>query len=184
MCTNLCINKGKSYSLALSTLIFHVNIPKHYSIYTLFTASLSHTVFVVFNIPHNNKIQLKETEEETKNVGWQRSHRTFAFTQKDRELFGKAKPLQEHRPSRVTSCPTGFGYCTIWQSLYEVSILNGLALPKQLTVLLSKREVAMASSSTNVFCLLFHILVYFDNSIFFESWICEYKGYVIRKKLY
>ena len=41
-----------------------------------------------------------------------------------------AKPLQLHTPSRVTSCPTGFGYRTLWQSLYKVSILNGLAFPK------------------------------------------------------
>ena len=51
------------------TLIFHLNIPEHYSTYTLFTASISNTVFVVLNIPHSHKIQLKETEEETKNVG-------------------------------------------------------------------------------------------------------------------
>ena len=61
-----------------------------------------------------------------------------------------AKPLRLHRPSRFTSCPMGFVYCKLWQSLIEVSRLNGLALPKQLTVLLSKREVHMASSSAFV----------------------------------
>ena len=61
-----------------------------------------------------------------------------------------AKPIQQHRPIQVTSCPTSFGYRTIWQSLYEVSSLNGLAFPKQLTVLLSKREGPMASSKTFV----------------------------------
>ena len=50
-----------------------------------------------------------------------------------------AKPLQQHRPSRVTSFLTGFVYRTLWKSLYKVSWLNGLALPKQLTVLLIKR---------------------------------------------
>ena len=63
-----------------------------------------------------------------------------------------AKPLRLHRPIRVTSFSTGFVYRTLWQYLYEVSRLNGLAFPKQLTVLLSKREGPMASSSTNV-CL-------------------------------
>ena len=47
-----------------------------------------------------------------------------------------AKLLRLHRPSRVTSCPTDFVYRTLWQSLIEVSRLNGLALTKQLTVLL------------------------------------------------
>ena len=61
-----------------------------------------------------------------------------------------AKLLQLHIPSRVTSCRTGFVYCTLWQSLIEVSILNGLAFPKQLTVLLSKREGPMDSSKTFV----------------------------------
>ena len=31
------------------------------------SAYLSNIVFVVLHIPHNNKIQLKKTEEETKN---------------------------------------------------------------------------------------------------------------------
>ena len=61
-----------------------------------------------------------------------------------------SKPLRLHIPSRLTSCPTGFGYRTLWQFLYEVSRLNGLAFPKQLTVLLSKREGPMASSKTFV----------------------------------
>ena len=42
-----------------------MNISKYYSTYTLFTASLYNTGFVVLNIPHNHKIQIKETEEET-----------------------------------------------------------------------------------------------------------------------
>ena len=50
-----------------------------------------------------------------------------------------AKPLQLHGPNQVTSCPKGFGYLTLWQSLYKISRFNGLALHKQLTVLLSKR---------------------------------------------
>ena len=32
-----------------------------------------------------------------------------------------AKPLRQHRPISVTSCPTGFGYRTLWKSLYKVS---------------------------------------------------------------
>ena len=56
-----------------------------------------------------------------------------------------AKPLRLHRPSRVTSFPTVFVYCTLWQYLYEVIRLNGLAFPKQLTVLLNKHEGPMAS---------------------------------------
>ena len=85
-----------------------------------------------------------------------------------------AKPLQEHRPSRVTSCPTGFGYRTLWQYLYEVSRLNGLALPKQLTVLLSKCKGPMASSSTNVFlCPILYPLTGFFN----------YEGYVIQQNV-
>ena len=32
----------------------------------------------------------------------------------------KAKPIRQHIPSRVISCPVGFGYRTTWQSLYEV----------------------------------------------------------------
>ena len=59
-----------------------------------------------------------------------------------------AKPLRLHRPSRVISCPTDFVYRMLWQSLIEVSRLNGLAFPKQLMVLLSKHEVPMASSKT------------------------------------
>ena len=39
----------------------------------------------------------------------------------------------------------------------------------------------MASFSTNFIFLLFRILVYFDNSICFESLICEYEIYVIQK---
>ena len=61
-----------------------------------------------------------------------------------------AEPLRLHRPSRVTSFPTGFGYLTLWQSLYKVSILNGLAFPKQLTILLSKHEGPMAYPKTFV----------------------------------
>ena len=55
------------------------------------------------------------------------------------------------------------------QSLIEVSILNGLALPEQLTFILSEREGPMDYLSTNVFCLLFHILVYCDKCVCFES---------------
>ena len=55
--------------MALSKLIFHLDISKNYSTYTIFTVSLSNTVFVVLHIPRNNIIQLKTTEEETKNVG-------------------------------------------------------------------------------------------------------------------
>ena len=62
-----------------------------------------------------------------------------------------AKPIRLHRPSRVTSFPAGFVYRTLWQSLIEVIRLNGLALPKQLTFILSKREVPMASSKTFVY---------------------------------
>ena len=62
-----------------------------------------------------------------------------------------AKPLRQHRPIQVTSCPMGFGYRMIWQSLYKVSRLNRLDFSKQLMVLLSKREVPMASLSTKVF---------------------------------
>ena len=62
-----------------------------------------------------------------------------------------AKPLRLHRPIRVTSFPTGFVYCTLWQSLYKVSRLNGLASPKQLTVLLSERKGPMDSYKTFVY---------------------------------
>ena len=56
--------------------------------------------------------------------------------------------------------------------LIEVSRLNGLAFPKQLTILLSEREVPMASSSTNVFLSpLLSSLTGF----------CYYEGYVIQK---
>ena len=61
-----------------------------------------------------------------------------------------AKPLRLHRPSLITSCTKGFVYCTLWQSLYKVSRLNGLAFLKQLTVLLSKREGPMDSSKSFV----------------------------------
>ena len=61
-----------------------------------------------------------------------------------------AKLLQLHIPSRFISCRTGFVYRMLWQSLIEVSILNGLTFLKQLTVLLSKREGPMASSKTFV----------------------------------
>ena len=61
-----------------------------------------------------------------------------------------AKPLRLHIPSRVTSFRTGFVYRTLWQSLIEVRRLNGLAFPKQLTFLLSKREGHMVSSKTFV----------------------------------
>ena len=83
-----------------------------------------------------------------------------------------AKPLQLHRQSRVTIFPTGFGYCMLWKSLYTVSTLNGLALPKQLTVLLSKREGPMSSLSNNVLQspLLFPL-----------SGFCDYEEYVIKK---
>ena len=66
-------------------------------------------------------------------------------------------------------------YRTLWQSLYEVRLLNGLALPKQLTVLLIKREGPMSSSSTNVLQspLPSPLSGFFD-----------YEGYVIQKKQY
>ena len=64
------------------------------------------------------------------------------------------------------------GYRTLWQSLYEVSWLNGLAFPKQLTLILSKLEGPMSSSSTNVLQspLLSPL-----------SGFCDYEGYVIQK---
>ena len=62
-----------------------------------------------------------------------------------------AKLLRLHIPIRVTSCLADFVYRTLWQSLIEVSRLNGLALPKQLTFILSKREGPMASSKTFVY---------------------------------
>ena len=86
-----------------------------------------------------------------------------------------AKPLRLHRPSRVISCPMGFVYRTLCKSLYEVSRLNGLAFLKQLTVLLSKREGPMDSSSTNVFLSpLLYLLTEF----------CYYEGCVIQQKRY
>ena len=54
-----CNIKGKSYSLLLSLILFILIITKEYSTYTLFTASVSKTVFVVLQIPHKNRIQLK-----------------------------------------------------------------------------------------------------------------------------
>ena len=51
--------KGKSYSLLLSSLLFLLVITKQYSTYTLFSAFVSKTVFVVLQIPHKNRIQLK-----------------------------------------------------------------------------------------------------------------------------
>ena len=87
----------------------------------------------------------------------------------------RAKPLQLHRPSRVASCPTDFVYRTLWQSLSRGSRLNGLAFPKQLTVLLSEREGTMASLSTNVFL---------SSLLSSLTGFCYYEGYAIQQKRY
>ena len=54
-----CNIKGKSYSLLLSSLLFLLVITKRYSTYSLFTAFVSKSVFVVLQIPHKNIIQFK-----------------------------------------------------------------------------------------------------------------------------
>ena len=65
--------------------------------------------------------------------------------------FGKAKPLRQHRPSRVTSCPTDLDTIRYINPCTRLAKLKSLALPKHLTVLLSKHKGPMASSSTNIF---------------------------------
>ena len=49
---------GKSYSLLLCSLIFILVVTKHYYTYTLFTAFLSKTFFIL-QIPHKIRIKLK-----------------------------------------------------------------------------------------------------------------------------
>ena len=69
-------------------------ITKRYSTYTLFTASVSKTVFVVLQIPHKNIIKLKTTEEETKNVVWRkRLRRLCVRTKGPFSVICEGKPL-------------------------------------------------------------------------------------------
>ena len=69
-------------------------ITKHYSTYTLFTASVSNTIFVVLQIPHNNTTQLKETEEETKNTFVdEEAIGPSRLLKRTMSCFGKGKPL-------------------------------------------------------------------------------------------
>ena len=57
---DLVINiKDKLYSLLLSSLLLLLVITKRYSTDTLFTESVSKTIFFVLQIPHKNRIQLK-----------------------------------------------------------------------------------------------------------------------------
>ena len=83
-----CNISGKSYSLLLSSLIFLLVITKRYSTYTLFTASVSKTVFVVLQIPNKNRIQLKHTQKRRqRTLEDEEDVEPLAFAQKDRLLF-------------------------------------------------------------------------------------------------
>ena len=75
-----------------------------------------------------------------------------------------AKPLREHIPSRFPVARRT-DYRTLWQSLYKVSWLKGWTLLKQLTVLLSKREVS------NVFFVNQCITVSYSVSFIWILWL-------------
>ena len=106
--------------LALPTLIFHLDIPKHYTTYTHFTASLSNTVFTVLYIPYNNRIHLKTTEEKTKMLVGEEVIGPSCSPKRTVSCFSKGKPFYILTLIHGSTIPYGtqsVGQLVTWFSL-------------------------------------------------------------------
>ena len=59
-----------------------MNILKHYSTYTLFTASLSNTIFVVLHISHTHKFNIRNKQSYQNKQGYGRGDKKPWLTKK------------------------------------------------------------------------------------------------------